>query len=215
MHETFAVGTDVNMTFAAAANRLTPGLDRPTYLQHPEFDLKLPGSWLVDLTHTTLNERLPSPLTARGERPEDPARYTTTPRSPTRWSSAMRRGPSRRTYATNTTPTSTPDTGPTPREGGRHWHRWSQAPGERDLQKPETGRQRPPHAGHPHAAALRWQTATSDTVLAEGDRRNHPEPNGTDYQRPSNRPPLFPDGQSMAAPARARSVSLPVGHGWA
>lgn len=73
----FVVGIDVNMAFAAAANRLTVGLGGPTYLRHPEFDPKLPGSWLVDLSHIALDERLPSPFTARGERPEGPAWYAT------------------------------------------------------------------------------------------------------------------------------------------
>uniref|UniRef100_UPI0034DECB60 telomere-associated protein Tap n=1 Tax=Streptomyces flavofungini TaxID=68200 RepID=UPI0034DECB60 len=73
----FVVGIDVNMAFAAAANRLTVGLGGPTYLRHPEFDAKLPGSWLVDLSHIELDERLPSPFTARGERPEGPAWYAT------------------------------------------------------------------------------------------------------------------------------------------
>ncbi|MFF5938902.1 telomere-associated protein Tap [Streptomyces sp. NPDC012508] len=73
----FVVGIDVNMAFAAAANRLTVGLGGPTHLTHPAFDPKLPGSWLVDLSHIELDERLPSPFTARGERPEGPAWYAT------------------------------------------------------------------------------------------------------------------------------------------
>lgn len=71
------VGIDVNMAFAAAANRLTVGLGGPTHVQRPAFDPKLPGSWLVDLSHIALDERLPSPFTARGERPEGPAWYAT------------------------------------------------------------------------------------------------------------------------------------------
>ncbi|MET9544080.1 helix-turn-helix transcriptional regulator [Streptomyces sp. NPDC006627] len=73
----YVVGIDVNMAFAAAANRLTVGLGGPTHVRRPVFDPKLPGSWLVDLSHIALDERLPSPFTARGERPEGPAWYAT------------------------------------------------------------------------------------------------------------------------------------------
>lgn len=73
----FVVGIDVNMAFAAAANRLTVGLGAPTHLSHPAFDPKLPGSWLVDLTHVDVDERLPSPFTPKGTRPEGPAWYAT------------------------------------------------------------------------------------------------------------------------------------------
>ncbi|WP_331746033.1 telomere-associated protein Tap [Streptomyces sp. NBC_00872] len=71
------VGIDVNMAFAAAANRLTVGLGGPTRVTNPLFDPKLPGSWLVDLSHIELDERLPSPFTAKGTRPEGPAWYAT------------------------------------------------------------------------------------------------------------------------------------------
>ncbi|MFH8290323.1 telomere-associated protein Tap [Streptomyces sp. NPDC018059] len=73
----YVVGIDVNMAFAAAANRLTVGLGGPTHVRRPVFDPKLPGSWLVDLSHIALDERLPSPFTARGERPDGPAWYAT------------------------------------------------------------------------------------------------------------------------------------------
>ncbi|MFF2927194.1 telomere-associated protein Tap [Streptomyces celluloflavus] len=73
----FVVGIDVNMAFAAATNRLTVGLGAATHLQCPEFDPKLPGSWLVDLSHIELDERLPSPFTPKGTRPEGPAWYAT------------------------------------------------------------------------------------------------------------------------------------------
>lgn len=73
----FVVGIDVNMAFAAAANRLTVGLGGATHVKRPAFDAKLPGSWLVDLSHIALDERLPSPFTARGERPEGLAWYAT------------------------------------------------------------------------------------------------------------------------------------------
>jgi hypothetical protein len=48
------VGMDVNMAFAAGANGLTVGLGAPTHVEKPEFDAKLPGSWLVDLPHVDL-----------------------------------------------------------------------------------------------------------------------------------------------------------------
>ncbi|MGC4998194.1 MULTISPECIES: telomere-associated protein Tap [unclassified Streptomyces] len=84
------VGIDVNMAFAAGANGLTVGLGAPTHVRAPVFDPKLPGSWLVDLSHVDLSkvkvgkERvdldgslLPSPFTPKGERPEGPAWYAT------------------------------------------------------------------------------------------------------------------------------------------
>ncbi|WP_433859717.1 telomere-associated protein Tap [Streptomyces kronopolitis] len=74
---THAVGLDVNMAFAAAANRLLVGLGPATQEQHPDFDPKLPGSWLVDLSHLDLDPRLPSPFTPKGVRPDGPAWYST------------------------------------------------------------------------------------------------------------------------------------------
>ncbi|MGW0558668.1 telomere-associated protein Tap [Streptomyces sp. NPDC002926] len=84
------VGIDVNMAFAAGANGLTVGLGAPTHVKNPVFDPKLPGSWLVDLSHVDLSrvklakqwtdldgELLPSPFTPKGERPEGPAWYAT------------------------------------------------------------------------------------------------------------------------------------------
>ncbi|MDX3117261.1 telomere-associated protein Tap [Streptomyces scabiei] len=84
------VGIDVNMAFAAGANGLTVGLGAPTRVKNPVFDAKLPGSWLVDLSHVDLSrvklakqwteldgELLPSPFTPKGERPEGPAWYAT------------------------------------------------------------------------------------------------------------------------------------------
>ncbi|WP_460073876.1 telomere-associated protein Tap [Streptomyces sp. YKOK-I1] len=85
------VGIDVNMAFAAGANGLTVGLGAPTRIKNPVFDAKLPGSWLVDLSHVDLSrakvakdkwaqldaELLPSPFTPKGERPEGPAWYAT------------------------------------------------------------------------------------------------------------------------------------------
>ncbi|MFJ9634434.1 telomere-associated protein Tap [Streptomyces sp. NPDC101175] len=84
------VGIDVNMAFAAGANGLTVGLGAATNVKAPVFDPKLPGSWLVDLSHVDLSRvkvgkewgeldgnLLPSPFTPKGERPEGPAWYAT------------------------------------------------------------------------------------------------------------------------------------------
>ncbi|MEU1520381.1 helix-turn-helix transcriptional regulator [Streptomyces sp. NPDC005811] len=84
------VGLDVNMAFAAGANGLTVGLGAATHVTSPVFDPKLPGSWLVDLSHVDLSkvkvgkewvelngDLLPSPFTPKGERPTGPAWYTT------------------------------------------------------------------------------------------------------------------------------------------
>ncbi|MFB7552577.1 telomere-associated protein Tap [Streptomyces sp. NPDC056154] len=85
----FLVAVDINMSFAAAANGLTVGLNGPTHLTgNPKFDAALPGSWLVDLSHVDLSrvqingrmvdgDRLPSPFTPKGDRPEAPAWYAT------------------------------------------------------------------------------------------------------------------------------------------
>ncbi|MEU0213820.1 helix-turn-helix transcriptional regulator [Streptomyces sp. NPDC006265] len=85
------VGIDVNMAFAAGANGLVVGLGAPTHVKAPVFDPKLPGSWLVDLSHVDLSRvkvgkdkwvdldgsLLPSPFTPKGERPTGPAWYAT------------------------------------------------------------------------------------------------------------------------------------------
>ncbi|MEU1600227.1 transcriptional regulator [Streptomyces sp. NPDC005708] len=86
----FLVGIDVNMAFAAGANTLTVGLSAPTNIKNPVFDPKLPGSWLVDLSHVDLSrvkvgkewvqldaDLMPSPFTQYGERPTGPAWYET------------------------------------------------------------------------------------------------------------------------------------------
>ncbi|MGF0167543.1 telomere-associated protein Tap [Streptomyces koyangensis] len=85
----YLVVVDLNMSFAAAANGLTVGLNGPTHLENnPTFDPALPGSWLVDLSHVDLSRvringrtvdgsRLPSPFTPKGDRPEGPAWYAT------------------------------------------------------------------------------------------------------------------------------------------
>ncbi|THA65748.1 helix-turn-helix domain-containing protein [Streptomyces sp. A0642] len=85
------VGIDVNMAFAAGANGLVVGLGAPTHVKAPVFDAKLPGSWLVDLSHVDLSRvkvgkdkwadldasLLPSPFTPKGEQPQGPAWYAT------------------------------------------------------------------------------------------------------------------------------------------
>ncbi|WP_322872278.1 telomere-associated protein Tap [Streptomyces goshikiensis] len=84
------VGIDVNMAFAAGANGLVVGLGAPTHVKAPVFDPKLPGSWLVDLSHVDLSrvksgkewvrlngDLLPSPFTPKGNQPEGPAWYAT------------------------------------------------------------------------------------------------------------------------------------------
>ncbi|MEV3988267.1 helix-turn-helix domain-containing protein [Streptomyces sp. NPDC049837] len=73
----YAVGIDVNMAFAAAANRLTVGLGAPVHVTSPVFDKKTPGSWLVDLSAVEVDPRLPNPFTPHGARPEGPAWYAT------------------------------------------------------------------------------------------------------------------------------------------
>ncbi|MGW1597560.1 telomere-associated protein Tap [Streptomyces sp. NPDC002343] len=85
----YLVVVDINMSFAAAANGLTVGLNGPTHLTgNPAFDPALPGSWLVDLSHVDLSRvqingrtidgsRLPSPFTPKGDHPTGPAWYAT------------------------------------------------------------------------------------------------------------------------------------------
>ncbi|MFD5398610.1 telomere-associated protein Tap [Streptomyces sp. NPDC127097] len=73
----YAVGLDLNTAFLAAAARLTVGLSAPDHFHHPTFNPKIPGSWLVDLSHVELDPRLPSPFTPTGERPTGPAWYQT------------------------------------------------------------------------------------------------------------------------------------------
>ncbi|MGW4983284.1 telomere-associated protein Tap [Streptomyces mirabilis] len=73
----FAVGLDLNTAFLAAAARLTVGLSGPDHFHHPTFNPKIPGSWLVDLSHVELDPRLPSPFTPSGVRPSGPAWYQT------------------------------------------------------------------------------------------------------------------------------------------
>ncbi|MGW0703338.1 telomere-associated protein Tap [Streptomyces sp. NPDC002867] len=73
----FAIGLDINTAFLAAAARLVVGLSGPEHVQRPVFDKKIPGSWLVDLSHIELDPRLPSPFTPSGQRPTGPAWYQT------------------------------------------------------------------------------------------------------------------------------------------
>ncbi|RST05344.1 XRE family transcriptional regulator [Streptomyces sp. WAC07149] len=74
---THAVGIDVNMAFAAAANRLTVGIGPAVHTTAPRFDPKLPGCWLADLSGLSLDPRLPSPFTPHGKPPTGPAWYAT------------------------------------------------------------------------------------------------------------------------------------------
>ncbi|MFJ5731043.1 telomere-associated protein Tap [Streptomyces paradoxus] len=73
----FAVGLDLNTAFLAAAARLVVGLSAPDHFHAPTFNPKIPGSWLVDLSHVEVDPRLPSPFTPTGERPTGPAWYQT------------------------------------------------------------------------------------------------------------------------------------------
>ncbi|MFJ2478317.1 telomere-associated protein Tap [Streptomyces sp. NPDC087659] len=73
----YAVGLDLNTPFLAAAARLLVGLSGPEFLDRPAFNPKVPGSWLVDLSHVELDPRLPSPFTPTGVRPQGPAWYQT------------------------------------------------------------------------------------------------------------------------------------------
>ncbi|MFB7934022.1 multiprotein-bridging factor 1 family protein [Streptomyces sp. NPDC056039] len=76
-HLPYAVGLDLNTAFLAAASRLVVGLSAPDRFHAPKFNPKIPGSWLVDLSHVELDPRLPSPFTPTGERPTGPAWYQT------------------------------------------------------------------------------------------------------------------------------------------
>ncbi|MGW3060589.1 telomere-associated protein Tap [Streptomyces goshikiensis] len=73
----YAVGLDLNTAFLAAAARLTVGLSAPDHFVGPKFNPKIPGSWLVDLSHVEIDPRLPSPFTPDGTRPTGPAWYQT------------------------------------------------------------------------------------------------------------------------------------------
>ncbi|KOV38368.1 transcriptional regulator [Streptomyces sp. XY431] len=77
MLEPFAVGIDINTAYLAAASRLAVGLSGPVHVHRPAFDRKVPGSWLVDLSHIPTDPRLPSPFTPTGRPPTGPAWYAT------------------------------------------------------------------------------------------------------------------------------------------
>ncbi|MGW6982233.1 telomere-associated protein Tap [Streptomyces sp. NPDC054932] len=73
----YAVGLDINTAFLAASARLVVGLSGPDHFHAPRFNKKIPGSWLVDLSHVEPDPRLPSPFTPSGLRPQGPAWYQT------------------------------------------------------------------------------------------------------------------------------------------
>jgi transcriptional regulator with XRE-family HTH domain len=73
----YAVGLDLNTAFLAAAARLVVGLSAPDHFHAPAFNPKIPGSWLVDLSHVEVDPRLPSPFTPDGARPTGPAWHQT------------------------------------------------------------------------------------------------------------------------------------------
>ncbi|MFC9484592.1 telomere-associated protein Tap [Streptomyces hydrogenans] len=73
----FAVGLDLNTAFLASSARLMVGLSEPEHFIRPAFYPKVPGCWLVDLSHIELDPRLPSPFTQDGTRPTGPAWYQT------------------------------------------------------------------------------------------------------------------------------------------
>ncbi|WP_331726662.1 helix-turn-helix domain-containing protein (plasmid) [Streptomyces avidinii] len=73
----YAIGLDLNTAFLAASARLVVGLSGPDHFNTPKFNPKIPGSWLVDLSHIELDPRLPSPFTPDGTRPTGPAWYQT------------------------------------------------------------------------------------------------------------------------------------------
>ncbi|MFD7966661.1 telomere-associated protein Tap [Streptomyces zaomyceticus] len=73
----FAIGLDLNTAFLAASARLVVGLSAPDHFHNVKFNPKIPGSWLVDLSHIELDPRLPSPFTPDGTRPTGPAWYQT------------------------------------------------------------------------------------------------------------------------------------------
>ncbi|MDX3579227.1 telomere-associated protein Tap [Streptomyces sp. FL07-04A] len=73
----YAVGLDLNTAFLASAARLVVGLSAPDHFVGPAFNPKIPGSWLVDLSHVEVDPSLPSPFTPDGTRPTGPAWYQT------------------------------------------------------------------------------------------------------------------------------------------
>ncbi|MFF3677994.1 telomere-associated protein Tap [Streptomyces sp. NPDC002120] len=73
----YVVAIRVTLPLTAAASRRRVGLGAPVHVERPVFDKSLPGSWLVDLSSVTLDERLPSPFTPDGRPPTGAAWYTT------------------------------------------------------------------------------------------------------------------------------------------
>ncbi|WP_327187050.1 telomere-associated protein Tap [Streptomyces sp. NBC_01334] len=73
----WVVGLDINTAFLAATARLMVGLSGPEHFTGPVFNPKIPGCWLVDLSHVEVDPRLPSPFTPTGEHPTGPAWYET------------------------------------------------------------------------------------------------------------------------------------------
>jgi hypothetical protein len=63
--------------FLAAAARLVVGLSASVHFHAPAFNPKIPGSWLVDLSHVEVDPRQPSPFTPDGTRPTGPGWYQT------------------------------------------------------------------------------------------------------------------------------------------
>ncbi len=84
------VGIDVNMAFAAGANGLTVGLGEATHVKAPAFDPKLPGSWLVDLSHVDLSrvkagKEWKGQTARHGRRTRLGSRASARPRLPCTW----------------------------------------------------------------------------------------------------------------------------------
>lgn len=74
----YAVGSDLNTAFLAAPARLIVDLSTSDHFPHPGVQPKIPGSWLVDLSHVKADPRPPSPFTPDGMRPKGrPAWYQT------------------------------------------------------------------------------------------------------------------------------------------
>ncbi len=85
VEDLLAAGFRLNAPAPPDTPLLNVGLGAPTHVTNPVFDLKLPGSWLVDLSQVKVGKQwvqldgslLPSPFTPKGERPTGPAWYAT------------------------------------------------------------------------------------------------------------------------------------------
>ncbi|WP_327411183.1 DnaB helicase C-terminal domain-containing protein (plasmid) [Streptomyces sp. NBC_01281] len=73
----FVVGLDTNLAFFAACNGTPMGTCAPYFLERPDFDKKVPGAWLEDLSGVETDPLLPNPFTPDGSRPTGPAWYET------------------------------------------------------------------------------------------------------------------------------------------